>query len=68
MTQTFNTVRADTSRRYSVTDQLKHFNCPEGVCLGHFRYGRCPRVQNGKPCSFLHTHTMANGEKEDQKV
>ena len=65
MTQTFSTVRADTPRRYSVTDQLKHFNCPEGVCLGHFRYGRCPRVQNGKPCSFLHTHTMANAEKED---
>jgi len=54
-----NTPRADTPGRYPITDQLRHFNCPEGVCLGHFRFGRCPRAQKGKPCHFLHTHTIA---------
>ena len=68
MTQTYNTVRADTPRRYSMTDQLKHFNCPEGVCLGHFRYGRCPRLQKGKPCNFLHTHTLMEGAENKEQT
>jgi len=43
-----------TPRRYSISEQLNAFNCPEGVCLGYFRYGRCPRIAKGRPCSFKH--------------
>ena len=57
VTHTPNTTRSDTPRKYPVSDQLKHFNCPEGVCLGHFRFGRCPTTQKGKPYSFF-THTQ----------
>jgi hypothetical protein len=46
------TQRSDTPIKYPVSAQLKHFNCPEGVCLGHFRFGRCPRIEKGKPCNF----------------
>jgi hypothetical protein len=56
-TQQTQTPRTPTPRKYTVNDQLKYFNCPEGVCLGYFKFGRCPRALKGKPCSFLHTHT-----------
>ena len=54
--------RSDTPRKYPVSEQLKHFNCPEGECLGFFRHGKCPRQNKGKPCSFKHTpNTQGRG-------
>ncbi len=55
--------RTPTPSKYPVSEQLKHFNCPEGECLGHFRYGKCPRAQRGRPCSFLHTQTVVDNSE-----
>jgi hypothetical protein len=42
-------------RKYPVQQQLTHFKCPEKECLGYFRFGKCPRKEKGKECSFLHS-------------
>ena len=52
--------RSDTPGRYSVQDKLKNFNCPEGVCLGFFRYGKCPRQSKGRVCLFKHDQQQQN--------
>jgi hypothetical protein len=46
--------------RHTIDDKLKHYNCPEGECLGFFRSGKCPRKELGKPCVFK--HTQASGD------
>src|SRR4051812_27984633 len=34
-------------------------------CLGFFRFGKCPRKEKGKPCSFKHSPNTG-GQKGDR--
>ncbi len=52
--------RSNTPRKYPVTEQIKHFKCPDNVCLGHFTHGKCPRISKGKPCHFEHPNNTPN--------
>ena len=67
-----NRPRVNTPVRYPIPDKLKFFGCPEGVCLGFFRFGKCPRLEKGKKCSFQHTggnpqHTGGKGVEENKR-
>lgn len=59
--------RANTPVKFNITDQLKFFGCPEGECLGFFRYGRCPRLERGRKCVFSHTQTRENEENKNTR-
>jgi len=47
--------------RENVAQQLAHFNCPQGTCLGYFRFGLCPRASKGKSCFYNTREKMKQG-------
>lgn len=47
--------RSVTPRKYPIETTLKHYQVPEGECMGYFTHGKCPRLSKNKPCHFSHT-------------
>src|SRR6185437_3356386 len=41
--------------QYTPQQKLEFFQCPSDVCLGFFRFGRCPRQEKGRSCKYIHT-------------
>ena len=41
--------------QYTPQQKLEFFQCPSDVCLGFFRFGRCPRQEKGRSCKYTHT-------------